>query len=186
LRKKASSEKHEARLFGQLCVKYQQMRRRHPHLTHTEIVRPMARGLVNFTTKSRLREAGVDVAPIFCNVINKECEKIDRSLSAHVLSRAKTLKKEGFPKAITRAVLTRGHEHAGQVGILSGHLPRTQAAFKASVEDRTAWRRRLRGLTGPTPRVTRKQQRRETNLENFSFVHPLTDVESVQQQEEKS
>jgi hypothetical protein len=184
MKKKARIEKNEASLFANFCAKYEEMRRLHPNMTHSEIVRPMALAYGRFTSKSRLRNAGLDVALFSRKRSDKDYESIDNSLNMYVLSRAKTLKKEGFPKAITGVVLLRGHEHAGQVGNLKGHLPRTQAALKASVEDRTAWRRRLRGLPGPQP--TRKQQRRGTNQEAFSFVQPLTDADSVQQQEQKS
>ncbi|CAN7770588.1 hypothetical protein LJR034_007621 [Caballeronia sp. LjRoot34] len=180
MRTKASVEKHEARIFAKLCAKYSEMRRRHPDMTHSEIVRPMPHSYASFTSKSRLREAGVDVAPYLRKGNIKDYERIDRSLRAHVRLRAKRLKKDGFPKAITKAVLTRGHEHAGLVGILKGRLPRTQDALKASVEDRTAWRSRLRGLSVSAQRAPKKQQKRETNQEAFSFVQPVADVESVQ------
>jgi hypothetical protein len=182
---KRSIEKNEDSLFAKFCAKYVETRRLHPNMTHSEIVTPMHRAYGRFTSKSRLREAGVDVAAFSRKRSDKDYESMDRSLSSYVLARSKALKEERFPKAITGAVLTRGHEHAGHVGNLKEHLPRTQTALKALVEDRTAWHHRLRGIAGSVPHAQRKQQQRESNPEAFSFVQPLTDVKSAQQQERK-
>lgn len=186
MKSKRSIEKNADSLFAKFCAKYVEARQLHPNMTHSEIIRPIYRSYGRFASKSRLREAGVDVAVFSRKRCDKDYESMDLSLSAHVLARSKTLKEEGFPKAITGAVLTRGHEHAGHVGNLKEYLPRTQAALMASVENRTAWRRRLCGSTGTMPRATRKQQKRKTNQEDFSFVQPLTDVKTAQQQEQKS
>ncbi len=172
--------KHEDRIFAKICAKYVKERQANPCLVHSEITAKFPKRYGPLFTKARLREAGVDVPDLKRAHRNKDYEKIDASLSSHVHERARLLVEEGFPKAITRTVLTRGHELAGHVGHLKAHLPRTNDALKASVEDRTAWRRRVVGLDVSTPRAQRKQQNREANREAFSFVQPVADVESVQ------
>ncbi|WP_429562848.1 hypothetical protein [Paraburkholderia sp. MM6662-R1] len=180
LKFKKWASKHEERLFSEFCVKYAQARQVHPNKNHTEIVKSLRRSHGRITSKSKLREAGIDVPEFSHSRETKDYEKIDRSLHSHVLARAKALIEDGFPKPITRPVLTQGHEHAGDVGNLQKHLPRTKAALEAFVEDRTAWRRRLGGASGPGSRVKRTQQKRETKQEDFSFVQPVTGVTSVQ------